>query len=83
MIDGLGQPLDDRGPIKSTHNVSINGEYINPFDRGEISTVLNVGIKSINALTLLAAGEQLVMQCFIAPLPHSLPHPLPHSLTGN
>ena len=59
VIDGLGQPLDDKGPIKSTSNMNINGEYINPFDRGEISSVLNVGIKSINALTTIGCGQRI------------------------
>ena len=59
VIDGLGQPLDDKGPIKSTGNMNINGEYINPFDRGEISSVLNVGIKSINALTTIGCGQRI------------------------
>ena len=59
VIDGLGQPLDDKGPIKSTSKVSINGEYINPFDRGEITSVLNVGIKSINALTTIGCGQRI------------------------
>ena len=59
VIDGLGQPLDDKGPIKSERTVSINGEYINPFDRGEISSVLNVGIKSINALTTIGCGQRI------------------------
>ena len=59
VIDGLGQPLDDKGPIKSTGNMNINGEYINPFDRGEISNVLNVGIKSINALTTIGCGQRI------------------------
>ena len=59
VIDGLGQPLDDKGPIRSTSKVSINGEYINPFDRGEITSVLNVGIKSINALTTIGCGQRI------------------------
>ena len=59
VIDGLGQPSDDKGPIKSTGNMNIHGEYINPFDRGEISSVLNVGIKSINALTTIGCGQRI------------------------
>ena len=59
VIDGLGQPLDDNGPIRSTSNVNINGEYINPFDRGEITDVLNVGIKSINALITIGCGQRI------------------------
>ena len=59
VIDGLGQPLDDKGPIRFTNRMSINGDYINPFDRGEISSILNVGIKSINALTTIGCGQRI------------------------
>ncbi len=59
VIDGLGQPLDDKGPIRSTNRMNINGDYINPFDRGEISSILNVGIKSINALTTIGCGQRI------------------------
>lgn len=59
VIDGLGQPLDDKGQIRSTNRMNINGDYINPFDRGEISSILNVGIKSINALTTIGCGQRI------------------------
>ena len=59
VIDGLGEPLDGDGPIETTEIIPINGISLNPFDRGEITEVFDVGIKSINALTTIGRGQRM------------------------
>ena len=59
VIDGLGQPLDskDRGDLVDSY--SLEGTPINPFQRAPINNVLDVGIKSINALLTIGCGQRL------------------------
>ena len=59
VIDGLGQPLDGLGVIDAVDEVPIDGNAINPFDRGEISKIFDVGIKSINAVTTIGRGQRM------------------------
>ena len=59
VIDGLGQPLDGLGVIDYVDDFPIDGNAINPFDRGEISEIFDVGIKSINAVTTIGRGQRM------------------------
>jgi len=59
VINGLGQPLDALGVIKHSKKMKLNGERINPFERREITEVLDVGIRNINALLTLGRGQRV------------------------
>jgi flagellar protein export ATPase FliI len=59
VINGLGRPLDGRGPITSDESISLQGEIINPLQRKPISDTLDVGIKTINSLLTVGKGQRL------------------------
>ena len=59
VVDGLGNPLDGQGPIATTEQNPISGKSVNPFERGEISQIFDVGIKSINAVTSIGRGQRM------------------------
>ena len=59
VVDGLGNPLDGQGPIATTEQNTISGKSVNPFERGEISQIFDVGIKSINAVTSIGRGQRM------------------------
>jgi len=59
VIDGLGNPLDGQGPIYTTEQNPIGGKSVNPFERGEITHIFDVGIKSINAVTSIGRGQRM------------------------
>ena len=59
VIDGLGVPLDGCGPIDTTQQNPIGGVSVNPFDRGAINQVFDVGIKSINGITSIGRGQRM------------------------
>ena len=59
VIDGLGAPLDGCGPIDTTQQNPIGGVSVNPFDRGAINQVFDVGIKSINGITSIGRGQRM------------------------
>jgi flagellum-specific ATP synthase len=59
IVDGLGQPLDGRGPIERDSNYSLYGERMNPLERRPIREPLDLGIRAINALLTCGRGQRL------------------------
>ena len=59
VIDGAGQPLDKKGPIQTKEVRDLEGKSINPFERMPIQTPLDVGVKAINALLTIGAGQRM------------------------
>jgi len=59
VIDGLGAPLDDLGPINPTEYRSLSAEPINPLSRRAITEPLDVGVRAINALLTVGRGQRL------------------------
>ncbi|MCT2529369.1 FliI/YscN family ATPase [SAR92 clade bacterium H921] len=59
VIDGLGQPIDDKGPIDYTDQLGLEGLSINPMERGPINKILDTGIKAINTCLTVGQGQRL------------------------
>lgn len=59
VIDGAGKPLDGLGPIRTEALMPLEGKSINPLDRAQITTPLDVGVRSINALMTVGRGQRL------------------------
>lgn len=59
VVNGLGRPLDGKGPIQAEESISLQGDIINPLQRKPISDTLDVGIKAINALLTVGKGQRL------------------------
>lgn len=59
VVNGLGYPLDGKGPIKAKHTIGMQGDIINPLQRKPITEPLDVGIKSINSLLTVGKGQRL------------------------
>ena len=59
VIDGLGNPLDQLGPIACSSTLSLNGSSLNPFERTPIEEILDVGIRNINATLTLGRGQRI------------------------
>jgi len=59
VIDGLGNPIDGKGPIHLTDEVPIYAETINPIDKKRISQPLDVGIRVINGLLTVGCGQRV------------------------
>ena len=58
VFDAMGAPLDNRAAPIGKDSWPLHGKSMNPLDRSHISTVLNVGVKSINGLLTLAKGQR-------------------------
>ncbi len=59
VLDGLGQPLDDLGPLSNIQSRPLTNHTTNPLRRKPISEPLDVGIRAINALLPIGRGQRL------------------------
>lgn len=58
-FNGIGQPIDDLGPITSTLTRDINGLPLNPVKREYPRNYIRTGISAIDGLTTLIRGQKL------------------------
>jgi flagellum-specific ATP synthase len=59
VIDGLGNPIDGKGPIPSKAAYPIYGNPINPLERKRINQPLDIGIRAINGLLAVGCGQRM------------------------
>jgi flagellum-specific ATP synthase len=59
VIDGGGEPLDDRGPLYLEDRVRLTGVPMNPLLRAPITRTLDVGVRAINALLTVGRGQRI------------------------
>lgn len=59
VIDGIGNPLDSLGAIKTKEHVSGKAAPINPLARRPIDRPLDVGIRAINTLLTVGKGQRM------------------------
>jgi flagellum-specific ATP synthase len=59
VIDGLGRPIDGKGPIKGEKEYPIYGDLLNPLKREVIREVTDVGVGSVNALVTVGKGQRI------------------------
>jgi len=61
VLDGLGNPIDGKGPIGKEKSVSLYIPPLNPLDRLRIHEPLDVGIRAINSLVTLGKGQRVAI----------------------
>jgi flagellum-specific ATP synthase len=59
VLDGSGKPLDNKGPLKTDAQISLNGTPINPLTRKPIRTPLDVGVRTINSMLCVGRGQRM------------------------
>jgi flagellum-specific ATP synthase len=59
VIDGLGNPIDNKGPIFVESEYPIYSAPINPLSRKRISQPLDLGIRAINGLLTVGCGQRI------------------------
>ncbi|MEX0876803.1 MAG: FliI/YscN family ATPase [Phycisphaerales bacterium] len=59
VIDGLGRPIDDLGPITEAVNRPINPIPIGPMKRKRIAQPLRTGVRAIDLMTPLGRGQRM------------------------
>ncbi len=61
VLDGLGNPIDNKGPLRKEKSVSLYTPPLNPLERLRISEPLDVGIRAINSLVTLGKGQRVAI----------------------
>ncbi len=59
VIDGLGNPMDGKGPLNCTESVPIYHDTVNPMRKKRITEPLDLGIRSINGLLTCGKGQRI------------------------
>lgn len=59
VVNGAGDPLDGKGALNCQQTIAFKGQTINPLQRQPITHHLDVGIRSINALLSVGAGQRM------------------------
>lgn len=59
VIDGLGNPIDDKGPLHLDEEYPIYAAPVNPMTRPPIRRPLDLGIRSINGLLTCGQGQRV------------------------
>ncbi|MCK5177691.1 MAG: FliI/YscN family ATPase [Candidatus Aenigmarchaeota archaeon] len=59
VLDGLGRPIDEYGPIKTNKTCSVKTSKINPLTRKKVTEPLFMGVKSVDAFITLGKGQRV------------------------
>ena len=59
VIDGLGNPIDGKGPVAIACEYPIYANPMNPLLRNRITEPLDLGIRAINGLLTVGCGQRM------------------------
>ncbi|AOY77319.1 flagellar protein export ATPase FliI [Clostridium formicaceticum] len=59
VLDGLGNPIDNKGPLHQTTTYPVAGKTLNPLERTKIREPLTLGIKAIDGLLTCGNGQRI------------------------
>lgn len=58
IVDGLGNPIDGKGPLKATHQTPVYNTPPNPLKRRRIKEPLTTGVRAVDGLLTLGKGQR-------------------------
>jgi flagellum-specific ATP synthase len=59
VIDGLGRPIDGRGPLATDDEAPLRPEALNPLARQPIAQAIGTGVRAIDALLTCGRGQRI------------------------
>jgi len=59
VVDGLGNPIDGKGPITAEAVYPLKAEAPNPMKRKRIDTVMSTGVRVIDGILTLGEGQRV------------------------
>lgn len=59
VIDGMGNPIDGKGPIKQEQYYPVTNQPPHPLERKRITEPLTLGIKAIDGLLTVGKGQRM------------------------
>jgi flagellum-specific ATP synthase len=59
VLDGLGRPIDGRGPLIGTGSVPVTGHAPHPLARARVAQPLDLGVRVLDTLVTAGRGQRL------------------------
>lgn len=59
VVDAMGRPLDERGPIEAKDHYPLHRDSTNPLARANINEPLGTGVRSIDGLLTVGVGQRI------------------------
>ena len=59
VLDGLGRPMDGRGPLPASHHRSLRGTPPDPLKRNRISEPFSTGVRAVDLFTPVGRGQRM------------------------
>jgi FliI/YscN family ATPase len=59
VIDGLGRPIDARGPLVATARAPLRPEALNPLARDPVVAPIATGVRAIDAMLTCGRGQRI------------------------
>ena len=59
VLNGLGEPIDDKGPLTGTDKQSLDSNCPPPLSRGKITKPMPLGIRSIDGMLTCGRGQRV------------------------
>ena len=59
ILNGVGEPIDDRGPVRAEDYYAVYNKISNPLNRPRIDTRMNMGVKAIDGLLTCGEGQRI------------------------
>jgi len=61
VLDGMGNPIDNRGPLACEQEYPLYSSPADPIFRQRITQPVDVGVKAINALLTIGKGQRMAI----------------------
>jgi flagellum-specific ATP synthase len=59
ILDGLGKPIDDKGPLYTEKQYNIDNDAPDPLKRNRIKNILPLGVKAIDGMLTIGEGQRV------------------------
>lgn len=59
ILNGLGEPLDGKGPVYAEASVSVHGAAPDPLSRARVREPLGTGVRALDGMVTVGKGQRL------------------------
>ncbi|MBO1751261.1 FliI/YscN family ATPase [Actinotalea sp. BY-33] len=59
VLDGLGRPIDGKGPLTGARQVSVDGSAPSALGRARVDTPLSLGVRALDTMVTAGRGQRL------------------------
>lgn len=59
VINGVGEPIDGKGPVPTESSRPLDGERVSPLDRALVREPISAGVRALDALLTCGRGQRM------------------------